>query len=418
MGMSDQKEIQKLLLQRLRKILSVADMELRYIKQLIKNSRVTVYPPESHFIIKKEKQELYYYLLDGKISISSQNCEAEELGHESVAAKLPLAESYDNDVRVDVVSKSMIIRLNRNLFDVLALPSGDEQIDLVESDDPADQFFPRIYHEYLTSELELPSLPGIAVRIKNAINAPNSNIGDVSRILQSDSAIVGSIIQLANSVMYRGVDPIADCQTAINRLGLTVTRNMVISLSLNNMFAGNRPGIRKRMADLWKHSAQVATLSSVLCKQIGDKRLNPDRALLAGLVHDVGTLTILAFADKHASEIYLGSNLNRAIKRLRAQIGAMVISRWGLGADLIEVALEADNWDRDTSTDIDYADIVIVAQLMIKASQNVENANHEICISPAWKKFPFTDLESAGQSVIQNARKELDELMKLLGSYG
>ncbi len=141
--MSEQNEIQKLLFQRLRQILSLADLELRYLKQLIKKSKVTVYPPGSHFIIKKENQELYHYLLDGRISIASQNCDNEELGHESIAAKLPLAESYENDVRIKVISKSMVIRFNRNLFDVLALPSGDEQLDLVESYDPADQFFPR-----------------------------------------------------------------------------------------------------------------------------------------------------------------------------------------------------------------------------------------------------------------------------------
>lgn len=93
--------------------------------------------------------------------------------------------------------------------------------------------FARAYHE---NRLNLPTLPDVALRLKEALN---HDIGttEAAQIIQMDAAIVTKLIQVANSPLYSPVTPIANCHDAVTRLGLSATKNLVLSISLRQLYS-------------------------------------------------------------------------------------------------------------------------------------------------------------------------------------
>lgn len=100
--------------------------------------------------------------------------------------------------------------------------------------------------------------------------------------------------------------------------------------------------------------------------------LNSERALFAGLIHNVGAVTILAYCGTLLETDPEQFNLQFVLDKLRGQVGIIVINQWGLGTDFVEVVLEADNSAREHSGDTDYAGIVIAAKLILDASKGAK----------------------------------------------
>ncbi len=115
------------------------------------------------------------------------------------------------------------------------------------------------------------------------------------------------------------------------------------------------------MKALWKHSTHVAAICSVLAEFT--KRFDPEHAMLAGLMHDIGIVAILNYIEGYHSEELQPATVDHAIDSLRAQTGGMILRKWGFATDFIVTALEAEEWMRNKGPEPDYCDLVVVAQL-------------------------------------------------------
>jgi HD-like signal output (HDOD) protein len=91
--------------------------------------------------------------------------------------------------------------------------------------------------------------------------------------------------------------------------------------------------------------------------------LDPDRAMLVGLIHDIGAIPVLNLAHNYPDIAEDPRLLQRAITGLQGELGAMVLRKWAFPEDMIETVLHAEDWMREKEGAIDYTDLVIVAQL-------------------------------------------------------
>jgi HD-like signal output (HDOD) protein len=86
--------------------------------------------------------------------------------------------------------------------------------------------------------------------------------------------------------------------------------------------------------------------------------------MLAGLIHDIGIVPILTFADKQPEILESPKDLADTVKQLRAKIGVQIIRKWDFPTDFEDVIINAENWYRKgTSDKPDYTDIVMISQL-------------------------------------------------------
>ncbi len=263
-------------------------------------------------------------------------------------------------------------------------------------------------------KLQLPALPDIALRVKKAIDEQDLEIDDIAKIIQSDIPLAGRIIQIANSPMYRGGRSVQHCSDAISRIGLNVTRNLVTSFALKRLFTAKNSKIRRQTESVWNHSVKVAAISFVLARiSLG---FDPDRAMLAGIVHDIGVLPFLAYMENHADQLGVDENTQtELLAQLRGPLGELILLDWGIDDAFLMVAREAEQWQRNPSPEPDLCDIVLIAQ--IHASFSDKNIKDRPVLDqvPAFKKFPVFSLgPSSSIELLEEASDEIAQIKRIL----
>lgn len=264
-----------------------------------------------------------------------------------------------------------------------------------------------------TKKLELPSLPDIIVLIQQAIDDPEKGINHVARIIQLDPSLSARLLVIANSPLYRANLQLQDLKQAIQRLGLGVTRNIVTSLILHNIFTIASARLHNKIKALWQHSCRVAAISQVIAGLTPG--IQPDRAMLAGLLHDIGVLPILIFADQYGEQGISPEVLDEVIEQLSGQLGQKIIQEWKLGKDLSIVPSAIDDWQRDHEGPADYADVVQVAHIHSQFGGNSGKDIPPMSRLPSFNKLSLAKMgPHAGLELIEQAGQEINATIRLL----
>lgn len=145
----------------------------------------------------------------------------------------------------------------------------------------------------LSGDVNFPICLDSAILIRNTLRDPLADIGRITRAVGLDPLISSKLLRLANSAAYcSNGKPIADVGIAVQRLGLEVVRTISLAVAMDQMLNARRVGGFQRLSrEVWEHSLQVAAIARVLARRLG--RINPDEAMLAGLVHDLGVFYLL-----------------------------------------------------------------------------------------------------------------------------
>lgn len=209
-------------------------------------------------------------------------------------------------------------------------------------------------------QLVLPTLPEAALRIRQTVQQPDIGIAELAREVGSDTALTARLIRVANSPLLRARTEITDLQMAISRLGINYTSTLAIGLALEQMFRAKSPIIERKMHEIWSKSLEVSSISYVLSRNY--TTLVPEQAALAGLVHQIGALPILTYAENHPELLQDPQSLTFIIDEVHPAIGDRILHQWNFPESIASIPSQHLNFSRDTN-DVDYADVVQVAVL-------------------------------------------------------
>lgn len=268
------------------------------------------------------------------------------------------------------------------------------------------------YHSLQANRLLLPTLPEIAGKIRRIINDANASTATIARVIQVDPSITARLVHVANSPLYRGRKQVDSCPEALTRLGLKTAQNIITAFSLKSVFTAKSPIINHQMIELWKHSSYVAALSAIFANKLSG--FDPDRAMLAGLIHDIGVVPILMHADRHSGLITHSDDLAEAVKQLRADVGLELIRQWSFPADFEDVVIQAENWQKNDDNPLDYSDIVMIAQLHSLIGTADRKTLPSICELPVYKKLANHLQIDDCISILDKAKCEMECIWNLL----
>ena len=209
-------------------------------------------------------------------------------------------------------------------------------------------------------QLVLPTLPEVALRVREAAEDPDIAIPTLAKVIGNDTALTARLIKVVNSPLLRTNREINDLQAAISRLGINYTCNLATGLAMEQMFQATTDVVDRKMREVWNRSTEVAAISHVLCRNF--TRLPADQATLAGLVHQIGVLPILTYAEEHGALLSDSISLNHVIDRIHPIVGEKILRTWDFPEAIAMVPGQYSNFDRD-SAKADYVDIVQVATL-------------------------------------------------------
>jgi len=209
-------------------------------------------------------------------------------------------------------------------------------------------------------ELDLPTLPEVALRIRDAAEDENISVQSLAAVISEDPSLTGQMIKVANSPMYRAANTIEDITTAVSRLGIDFTANLATGLAMQQMFQATSDVIDRKLRKVWSHATEVAGISGVLAKTF--TTLRSDQAALAGLTHSIGVLPILAWAEEHPELVRDSLTLDRVIDSVHGSLGTMILKSWDFPEEIAMVPSQYCEFSR-TVAEPDYIDVVMVANL-------------------------------------------------------
>ncbi len=135
----------------------------------------------------------------------------------------------------------------------------------------------------------LPSPTGVGLAILELTGREDYSLGDLARTLQSDPALTGRILRLANSSAKAGAQPATSVNEAAMRLGVRTVRSVALGFSL---VSGNRAGACAKFDydEYWARSLAAAVAAQILAEH--QKSVVPAEAFTCGLLADIGRLAL------------------------------------------------------------------------------------------------------------------------------
>ncbi|QPK65265.1 HDOD domain-containing protein [Methylomonas sp. LL1] len=269
-------------------------------------------------------------------------------------------------------------------------------------------------YKYMQSDkLALPTIPDVSVKIRRAINEPNANSSKIARVVQIDPSITARLIKISNSPLYRGRRKIESCPEAITRLGLKAAQDIITVFALKAVFNARSGIIRRKMQELWAHSSHVAAISAVLAHKTPG--FDPDRAMLAGLIHDIGIVPILAYADRQPDILASPTDLAETVRELRSDIGVQIIRKWDFPADFEDVVVHAENWFRNSGDQATYSDIVMISQLHSFIGKVDIKRMPKMDDLPAYRKLAAGNLDAdLSINILDQVKDEIENIRMML----
>ena len=250
-------------------------------------------------------------------------------------------------------------------------------------------------------DLVLPTLPEVALKIRQAAEDPEVSISHLSKVISRDTALTARLIKVVNSPLLRATQEVTDLHTAITRLGTNYSSNLSIGLVMEQIFHARSEVVEQKMRDVWRRSLEVAGVCYALCRN--HSQLKPDQAALGGLVHQIGVLPILTYAEDHYELLSDPVSLNHVIDSIHPLLGDKLLRGWDFPEMLVNVPAHYQDLERDSAS-LDYVDLVQVAVLYCHKNTDHPLANAALSSLPAFRKLRIDPLNEAVRTELDEAR--------------
>jgi HD-like signal output (HDOD) protein len=265
-------------------------------------------------------------------------------------------------------------------------------------------------------KVDLPSFPEVAIRVRRILSDPKSSVDQVVRVVGSEPALAARLMRIANSAsLNRSGKPILELRTAISRIGYNMVRSASISFAMAQIRNSNKlAGLEHYLQDVWLRSTRVAAFAYVLAKACTRSRINPDEAMLTGMMHSIGKLYVLTRAAAHPELFANSSVLDEILEQWHPSIGKAILENWEFSEAMAQAVGEQEEHDRSEPEIADLSDILAVAVLMARHSEDLPALQADLKDMPGALRLDLSDARMA--SVIKESATEVSALSEALGA--
>jgi len=212
------------------------------------------------------------------------------------------------------------------------LGNGNEKQELVPaSPDEIDLLRNRIER----SIQNIPFMPQVVIKAQKAMTNPKTGGRQLATILQTDPAIVTSILKIANSAYYGLSGNVSSIEKACVILGQRTVKELIMTTGVSNLLGKKLKGYGYNSGELWMHSMAAGIASKMIAEKI-DPELSED-AYLTGLLHDSGKIILDPYVleRKKAFDQFVGDGNHGNFEAEKfvlgfdhAEIAAKICKKW------------------------------------------------------------------------------------------
>ncbi|WP_296951185.1 HDOD domain-containing protein [uncultured Massilia sp.] len=187
-------------------------------------------------------------------------------------------------------------------------------------------------------ELHFPTNVDATLKLQRALGDPGCHVDEAVRLVQTEPLLAARTVAIANSAAYnRSGHEVTNVNAAVQRVGFRTLGALAASVIVRQLAGGLvDPALRARADQLWRRSAHVAALSLVIARRVS--RVDPETAMFAGIVHEVGGFYLLSRAPEFPG--LLDGDPDDWVEHGEAAIGRGVLLKLGVPAPVMG-AIEA-----------------------------------------------------------------------------
>jgi HD-like signal output (HDOD) protein len=189
----------------------------------------------------------------------------------------------------------------------------------------------------------LAALPSVYYRVREQLESPEGSIREIAHLIETDTALTAGVLKLVNSVFYGLSRKIESIEQAIPVLGLRQTHELVLAITVSNVFEGIRPQ-NMDMRRYWIGCMMTA----LTARELAYLTCNPSasRLFVIGLLADTGHLVMYQTVPELTIEAQAiadtgGGPLFEAERRIvgcdSAEVGAALMDNWKLPTSFAEI---------------------------------------------------------------------------------
>lgn len=366
-----------------------------------------------------------FFLLNGKVELLSADGVTHQVDHNDPTAKRQLARLRPRQYTVVTTTPCDLVVIDADLIEEIQEEVREQSVEIdsygvseVSSmEEYESQEILNGFKQALRSnKFVLPSLPEVAIKVRRLLEDDDCNVDKVAAVVNTDPAIAAKLIRAANSPIYRGVTQVDTTPSAIVRLGLATTRQLVLSFALKDLFETESKSLKVKMQGAWQHSVEVAAISLVIARMVKSREFSPDEVMLAGLLHDIGVIAALGYMEHRRDILDSEEKANATLELLRADAGEAILRQWRFPESFITAAREAKNWQRTHNSTADICDIVQIAKLHSYIRKGNAKLLPRINKVPAFSKLPLGEVTpELTIRILDESKGQIQEAKKLLG---
>lgn len=275
------------------------------------------------------------------------------------------------------------------------------------------EFIKGLSAELSSRNLVFPTSLKTTMKIRHALDNANMPSDQVARIISTEPVLSAQILMLSNTPMFnRTSKKIEELRVAVTLLGFGVVRNIAISVGMKQLKDQQEDtSMSEPMEGLWTRSMRVAALSFVIAKN--RTKLSPDKAMVAGLLHDIGKFYILSRAHHYQGLFTSSEALWELIDQWHADIGVAILESWEVSDDIRDAVVNRGRVDlpehsRATLTDViaaaDFLDVSFVKQSLHDIDWNA--------LPVALKNLHLNEEET--ERLMVETRQEIAHILKVI----
>ncbi len=230
---------------------------------------------------------------------------------------------------------------------------------------------------------QLPSPPGVGMRILKLTQGEDFSADDIGRTIMADSALTGRLLKIANSAQTAGARPVTTVSEATMRLGVRAVRNVALGLSLISAYRSGTC-LAFNYDRYWSMSLARAVASQTISRAL---RLGlPPEAYILGLLADIGSLALACvYPEEYAQTLVASGSSRRALRAAEherfeidhGEIGAYLVEEWGLPSafgDAIQRFEERREGSTSPSSETDLTRILVHAHCLAEVCMTSETS--------------------------------------------
>lgn len=400
---------QRITTETLRQLFPIRNLSEEILQTFAAENHVETYAAGRTLFSVNEPSTCAIFLLDGTVNLADQHGKGYEISAGSAQAKFPICSGAKQTATATAKTDISILRVSLKIM----LTSG--RFDHGKLDVPEDLQGNRLlslfadHFQHHHHELEIPSLPEVAIKLRQAIQK-DVNVDDAVKIIQLDPAISAKLIEVANCPLYLTTVPAKNCKDAVIRIGLNATRSLVTALSIKQIFKSKSPLLKTYLEDLWKQSLYLSSLCHVLASH--SQQRNPEDALLAGLTCDIGVIPFLSFVADLPLEYHNEAEIEQAIPMVRAPVGAVVLKEWDFADEFIQAAKHSSDWFYGSGDTLTLTDIVVLSRLHALIGKKANADLPAISAIPAAAKLKNFSLSPENTlAILHDAKAKIQEAL-------